>query len=317
MPPIEVVRAAPFKGGAVSTRRHRGAYTVTAVLGLVLAGATLPTERVFAESSFALPPTVLGQTGTLTISSPDLLDPWKVRAAVGAAIATGSTGNRFDGLLVDAGAEATSRLVRGALALGLPYHLEIAVTVPYLRLDVNDVSTDGPGDVTVSGKLRLRDQKEWAPAAAASVSWITETSRQSALTSVTTNGYLGTLSVQLALIVPPDWQWTVVAEAGGFWRDPGRPESDSSLVYGLAGYVPIGVTGFYISTGELQWLVEYSGTGFRNDLTGQSNDAMSWASGLRYLREHMGISVAGVYTAYRAPGTDSSLGATVTWYVAF
>jgi hypothetical protein len=301
----------------MNTRRGRGPSPIAVALGLVLVASALPPEGTLAASEFAPAPSVLGQTGTFTLNSPELLEPWRTRASVAASVASGNGGNRFDLLASDPGADATVFGVRASLALGLPHDMELAVTIPYLQLDVNDVSTDGAGDLTVSGKLQLRDQDGWMPAAAIVAAWVTETARESAIASVTTEGYLATVSAQLTFVAGRDFVWTMLAEAGGFWRDPGRPESDSSLVYGVAGIVPLLSTGMYLATGELQWLLEISGTESRGDLAGRPDDSLSWASGFRYLRPSGGLTVAGVYTAYQAPQKDQSLGALATVHVAF
>jgi hypothetical protein len=259
---------------------------------------------------------VLGHTGIVAVNSTDVLAPGEVRAGIAALLATGSGGNRVDLLLDDAANRDHGMTVRAALAWGLPRGIETAVTVPYSNNKTNNVSTDGLGDATVSAKLRLWNQRGWRPASAVSASWIAETSREPGVSSVTTNGYLATMATQLNLITG-EWAWTIIAELGGFWRDPGRPESDSSLVYGVAGVVPLARTGLLEDTGEMQFIAEVNGSSARRSLAHEPDDAVSFAPGFRYLAQSWGVTVTGVYTSYERPTRDAGAGGLVAFHAVF
>jgi hypothetical protein len=278
--------------------------------------AATPGIGAAAPPPFAPAFTVLGHTGVVTVTSTDVLAPGQLRAGISALAATGSGGNRVDLLLNDDPNRDLGTTVRAAIALGLPGRIEAAVTVPYSNIETNNVSTDGLGDTTVSAKLHMSDQLNWRPATAVSATWIAETARGTGVSSVTTNGYLATVSTQLGLI-SGDWTWTIMAEVGGFWRDPGRSESDSSLVYGVAGVIPLLQTGLLEDSGELQLLAEVNGTSARTNVDHDADDVVSFAPGLRYLTERWGITATGVFSAYEQGDKASGSGGSVALHVAF
>jgi len=269
----------------------------------------------FADSvQFVSGSTVLGQTGAVTVNATDVLAPWKSRLGISTSLAAGSAGNRFDLLLTDAASLDQVFTLRGALALGLPGGLEAAITLPYVKGESDQSSTQGVGSLTMSAKWSVMDQSGWIPGVALSTSWITDTGREIGTSSVTTNGYLASVSAQLGL-ASGDWAWTILAEAGGFWRDPGRTESNSSLEYGVAGIVPLGRTGFSEETGEFQFVAEINGTSARQDVTGQPDDATSFAPGLRYMTKRWGASATGTFTTYEQGAKKSSAGALVEFHI--
>jgi hypothetical protein len=259
---------------------------------------------------------VLGHTGVVALNSTDVLAPGAIRAGIGAIFATGNGGNRVDLLLDDDASRDRGMTARASLAVGIPGAIEAALTVPYSNNETGNVSTDGLGDVTVSAKLRLWAQRGWRPATAVSVSWIPETARKPEVRSVTTNGYLATMSTQLGLITG-DWTWTILGELGGFWRDPGRAESDASFIYGLAGVVPLTRTGLVEDTGELQLIAEVNGSSARRSLAHEPDDAVSFAPGFRYLAPSWGVTVTGVFTSYERPTKNAGSGGMMTFHAVF
>lgn len=265
---------------------------------------------------FASAPAVLGQTGVVSITSADVLSRWQTRVGITTSLASGSGGNRFDLLLTDIASLDKVLAFRGSLALGLPGNVEAAVTVPYLRVEHGDEITDGIGSATVSAKLRVRDQSRWIPAAAVSASWIADTGDHVAVSSVSTNGYVATVSAQLA-VGDSEWAPTIVVELGGFWRDLGRPESDSSLLYGVAGVVPFARTGLLGDTGEYQLIAEVAGTATRRSVTQEPDDTSSLALGIRYLAEGWGVTATGLLGKYELDGKKNSSGGLLEWHVTF
>ncbi len=253
------------------------------------------------------PPTVLGHSGVVLVSNADVLSPWKTRVGVSGLLLNGSSGNRLD-LLASSQPDPRVLNVRGFLALGFPARIEAAVTVPYVNVRVDGDSTEGVGDMVLSAKWKAAEQRGWIPATALSASWITETASKPALSSVSTNGYLATISSQLSLVNSADWSWSIVGEVGGFWRDPGRPEAGSALVYGGAVIVPLVEPDVYAETGELQLVAEVAGTNALEDQARQPDDSLSLVGGFRYLTEHWGISATGVSTTYEAESKKSSVG---------
>lgn len=253
------------------------------------------------------PPTVLGHSGVVLVSNADVLSPWKTRFGVSGLLVNGSSGNRLD-LLASSQPDPRVLNVRGFLALGFPARIEAAVTVPYVNVRVDGDSTEDVGDLVLSAKWKAAEQRGWIPATALSVSWITETASEPALSSVSTNGYRATVSSQLSLVNSADWSWSMVGEVGGFWRDPGRPEAGSALVYGVAVIVPFVETGLYDKTGELQLVAEVAGTNALKDQARQSDDSLSLVGGLRYLTEPWGLTVTGVSTTYEAESKRNSVG---------
>ncbi|MFZ5876362.1 MAG: hypothetical protein ACOYXU_08130 [Nitrospirota bacterium] len=213
----------------------------------------------------------------------------------------------MDMLLGEDVASETVTMLRGALTLGLPGKVELAVTVPYAKVEADDVSKDGPGDTALSAKRRLWDQNGWRPAAAVSATWIAETARSSELSSVSTSGYRAAMSGELGL-VSRERPWWVVAELGGFWRDPGRPESDSSLIYGVAIVVPVTRVGLLEDDGELQFVAEASGTSARRSAAHEPDDAVSFVPGFRYLADSWGLTASGVLTTYERTGKENGTG---------
>jgi hypothetical protein len=274
------------------------------------------TPQLGAAAPVAQASTVFGQTGTATVNSADVLPPGQSRVGLIAHRASGSAGNRVDLLLGDDVAIDTVTILRGALTLGLPGNIEVAVTAPYANVETDEVSTDRPGDATLSAKRRLWDQRGWRPAAAVSASWIGETSRHVAVSSVTTNGYLVTMAGELGL-VSGERTWSVLAEMGGFWRDPGRFESDSSLVYGVAVVIPLARAGLLEDIGEFQFIAETSGTSARQSLSHESDDALSFIPGFRYLADSWGVTANGVFTSYERTGKKDGAGGLLEVYVAF
>ncbi len=277
------------------------------------AAASDPTAAVFAPA-----PSVFGQTGVVVLNSAEVLSPGQARVGIMASLAAGSGGNRFDLLLTDITSRDKAATLRGSLALGFPQHVEAAVTVPYAHVERGDEVTDGIGSMTVSTKLRVRDQSGWLPATAVSASWIADTGRgrQVATNSISTNGYLVTVSTQVA-VGDSEWASTIVAELGGFWRDLNRPEADSSLVYGLAGIVPLARTGLLEDTGEYQFLAEVNGTSTRQDVTQEPDDTFSVATGFRYLGEAGGMTAVGIVSLYEGDAKKRSAGGLVEWHVVF
>jgi hypothetical protein len=231
-------------------------------------------------------------------------------------LASGSAGNSVDQLLGDDVSIDTVTMVRGTLTIGLPGKVEVAVTAPYTNVESDDVSRDGLGDTALSAKHRLWDQSGWLPAAAVSASWIAETSRHPELRSVTTNGYRATMSGELGLVAG-ERPWWVVAELGGFWRDPGRPESDSSLLYGLAIVVPLIRAGLLEDDGELQFIAEGSGTSARRSVTHEPDDSQSFVPGFRYLAESWGVTISGVFTTYERTGKENGTGGLLDVHIVF
>lgn len=290
---------------------------------LVILALGVPAEaghpRVAAAASdllFAPAPSVLGQTGVVAVNSAEVLFPWQARVGITTSMAAGSGGNRFDLLLTDTASRDKVLALRGSLALGLPRHVEAAVTVPYIHTEIGDEATDGLGSMTVSIKRRIRDQSGWMPATAVSASWTADTGRQVATSSVSTNGYLATVSTQYA-VGHREWASTIVAELGGFWRDLGRPESDSSLVYGVAGIVPLARTGLLEDMGEYQFLAEVNGTSTRENVTQEPDDVLAVAAGCRYLAETWGVTAVGILTLYEGEAKKRSAGGLVEWHVVF
>jgi hypothetical protein len=207
-------------------------------------------------------------------------------------------------------------MVRGTLTIGLPGKVEVAVTAPYTNVESDDVSRDGLGDTALSAKHRLWDQSGWLPAAAVSASWIAETSRHPELRSVTTNGYRATMSGELGLVAG-ERPWWVVAELGGFWRDPGRPEADSSLLYGLAIVVPLVRAGLLEDDGELQFIAEASGTSARRSITHEPDDSLSMVPSFRYLADSWGMTISGVFTTYERTEKEDGTGGLLNVHVVF
>ncbi len=289
---------------------------VILALGLPAAAGHPSVAAAAPDLLFAPAPSVFGQTGVVSVNSAEVLSPWKARVGIMASLATGSGGNRFDLLLTDQASRDKVLALRGSLALGLPRNVEAAVTVPYAHVEIGDQDTDSIGSMTVSTKLRVRDQSGWMPATAVSASWIADTGRQVATSSVSTNEYLVTVSTQVA-VGDPEWASTIVAELGGFWRDPGRPEADSSLVYGVAGVVPLGRTGLLEDTGEYQFLAEVNGTSTRQDVTQEPDDTLSVATGFRYLGESGGVTAVGILSRYEGDAKKRSAGGLVEWHVVF
>lgn len=286
----------------------------SALIAASLALAVTP--RLGDAAPFASASTVSGQTGTATVNSAEVLPSGRVRVGLITHRASGSVGNRVDLLLGPDAASDTVTVLRGALTMGLPGRIEVAVTAPYTNVETDAVSTDGPGDATFSAKERLWDQRGWRPAAALSASWIAETARRIELGSVTTNGYLVTMAGDLSLL-SGERAWSVLAELGGFWRDPGRPESDSSLVYGVAIVVPLARTGLLEDTGEFQFIAEASGTSARRSVAHEPDDALSLVPGLRYLSDSWGVTTSGVFTRYERTGKTNGAGGLLEFHVAF
>ena len=297
------------------TRLGLAARLIAVCVSLV-SGSLSPRISFANSDQFVSGYTVLGQTGAVTVNSTNVLSPWQSRLGISTLLASGSGGNRFDLLLTDPASQNQVFDLRGGLALGLPGRLEAAVTIPYLKVDSDQASTAGLGNLTVSAKWNVRDQADWVPGIALSASWIDATSHELGTSSVTTNGYLASVATQLAL-VSGDWAWTMMAEVGGFWRDPGRPESSSSLEYGVAGIVPLSRTGFTEETGEIQLIAEINGTFARRDVTGRPDDATSFAPGLRYVTRAWGATATGTVTTYEQGAKDSSAGALVEFHVVF
>ena len=262
------------------------------------------------------PPTVLGHSGVVLVSNADVLSPWKARVGVSGLLLSGSSGNRLD-LLASSQPDPRVLNVRGVLALGLPARIEAAVIVPYVNVRVDGDSTEDVGDLVLSAKWKAAEQRGWIPAMALSVSWITETASKPVLSSVSTNGYLATVSSQLSLVNSADWSWTMVGEVGGFWRDPGRPEAGSALVYGVAVIVPLVETDLYAETGELQLVAEVAGTNALEDQARQPDDSLSLVGGLRYLTEPWGLTVTAVSTTYEAESKKNSVGGLVSVSMTF
>ena len=295
----------------------RTALPLILTLGLTASGINPGVAAAASNFVFAPAPAVLGQTGVVSISSADVLSPWQARVGIQTLLATGSGGKRFDLLLTDPASLDKVLAFRGSLALGLPRNVEAAVTVPHASVELGSESTRGLGSMTVSTKLRLRDQSGWIPATAISASWIADTGRRyTATSSISTNGYLATVSTQVA-VGDPEWASTIVAELGGFWRDLGRPEADSSLVYGIAGIVPLARTGLLEDTGEYQFIAEVTGTSSRRDVSQQPDDAVSFAPGFRYLAEAWGMTATGLITSYERDAKKRSTGGVVEWHVVF
>jgi hypothetical protein len=286
----------------------------SAFIAVSLALAVTP--RLGAAAPVAPAATVFGQTGTATVNSADVLPSGRSRVGLITHRASGGAGNRVDLLLGDAVTSDTVTVLRGALTLGLPGNIEVAITAPYANVETDDVSMDGPGDATLSAKQRLWDQRGWRPAAAVSASWIAETSRHVELGSVTTNGYLATMAGELNL-VSGEHTWSVLTELGGFWRDPGHPESDSSLVYGVAIVIPLAQAGLLEDTGEFQFIAEASGTSARRSLSREPDDALSFVPGFRYLANSWGVSANGVFTSYERTGKKDGAGGLLEVYVLF
>jgi hypothetical protein len=293
---------------------HVGRFLFALLLAVSLHDATTSTDA--AASPIAPAATVLGQTGSATVNSADVLPPGRSRVGLIAYRGSGSVGNRVDLLLGDEVNSDTATILRGALALGLPGNIEVAVTAPYANVETDDVSTDGLGDATLSAKRRLWVQRGWRPAAAVSASWIAETSSHFEVSSVTTNGYLATMAGELGL-VSGERTWSVLAELGGFWRDPGRPESDSSLVYGVAIVVPLARAGLLEDTGEFQFFAEASGTSARLSVSHEPDDALSFVPGFRFLADSWGVAASGVFTSYERTGKKDSAGGLLEAHVAF
>jgi hypothetical protein len=262
-----------------------------------------------AESGNA-PPTVLGHSGGVLVSNADVLSPWKTRFGMSGLYSSGGSGNRLD-LLASSQPDSRVLNVRGFLAMGFPAGIEAAVTVPYVNVRVDGDSTEGSGDLVLSAKWKAAEQRGWIPATALSISWITETASEPMLSTVSTNGYLATVSSQLTLVNAADRPWSMVGEVGGFWRDPGRPEAGSALVYGVGVIVPLVATGLYAETGELQVVAEVAGTNALEDQATQPDDSLSLVWGFRYLTEHWGITATGVSTTYEAESKKNGIGGLV------
>jgi hypothetical protein len=207
--------------------------------------------------------------------------------------------------------------VRGFLALGFPARIEAALTVPYVNVRINGDSTEGVGDLVLSAKWKAAEQRGWIPATALSVSWITEAASKPLLGTVSTNGYLATVSSQLTLVNLADRSWSMAGEVGGFWRDPGRPEAGSALVYGVGVIVPLVETGLYAETGELQLVAEVAGTSALEDQARQPGDSLSWVGGLRYLTEQWGLTATGLMTTYEADSKKNNIGGLLSLAVTF
>jgi hypothetical protein len=298
----------------LTRKDHLAKKLLSGFLGVLFALALSPDLGVAAPFSSAS--TVLGQTGTVTVSSPDVLPPSQVRVGLIAHLASGSAGNSVDLLLGDDVTIDTVTMLRGMLTVGLPGEVEVAVTAPYTNVETDDVSSDGLGDTGLSVKRRLWDQSGWRPAAAVSASWIAETNRHSELSSVSTNGYRATMSGELGL-VSRERPWWVVAELGGFWRDPGRPESDSSLLYGLAIVLPLIRAGLLEDDGELQFIAEGSGTSARQSVAHEPDDSLSFVPGFRYLADSWGVTISGVFTTYERTEKENGTGGLLDVHVVF
>ncbi|MFZ5861975.1 MAG: hypothetical protein ACOYXR_03890 [Nitrospirota bacterium] len=283
---------------------------------LLLLLAIAATPRPGTAGPFAPAPTVLGYTGAITVNSPEVLAPGQGRVGLMAYGASGSVGNRVDILLGEDPAADALTQIRWAVAVGLPARIEAAVTAPYVNVQANDVSTDGVGDTTLSVKHRVWNQRGWRPALAASATWVGETADKLEIGSVSTNGYLATLSGELDL-ASGEHRWSVVTELGGFWRDPGRPESDSALVYGVAVVVPLGRAGLLEDAGELQLIAEASGTSARRSAAHEPDDALSFVPGIRFLADSWGVTAGVVVTNFERTGKESGAGGLVDVYVTF
>jgi hypothetical protein len=147
------------------------------------------------------------------------------------------------------------------------------------------------------------------PALAVAGSVITPTGSESkGLSMVHSYGFTfkGIGSANVNLLPLNNYVFGLVAEAGLFFRDLGKPQEEKHGFYGA---------GFLLPINFLQLLLEVNGT--VKDQSTPSKSMVIFSPSLRFVNEHFSLSAGYKYTAKEGAGYNNTHGGLVAASVAF